>query len=247
MLRAPLPPNQVAAVWSQVSDGNMSERYGPLDEVLQHRTKFLAGLDLRLDDCVRLAVTVDPGSRIREVGRELAGRTMQGGDPDFYCDAYITSEPGLALWLLIADCVPIMFYDPKTPRIALAHCGFASTNARLAAKTVERLAQLGSNPADLQVGLGPGIKAESYIFDHEHMKPTGPEWEPYLSHPDAKHTAIDLFGYNTAQIASAGVPQANIHVSDIDVFASPDFYSHVQTWRTGAAEGRFAAVLALKK
>jgi copper oxidase (laccase) domain-containing protein len=245
MVRAPLPENRVIAAWSQVPDGNMSERFGDPTDVIANRTKFLAALSLTLDDCVRLAVTQGTADRIREVGRDLAGRGMTGGEPPFYCDAFITSEPGLALWLLIADCLPIMFYDPKNSRIALAHCGFASTDLALAAKVAERLHDLGSNPADLQVV----IRAASYRFQNDQLhksKRLGPEWEPYLKDLGDDHTGIDLFGYNAAQLTGAGVPQTNIKASPADVATDPQYYSHVRTWRTGASEGRFAAVIALK-
>jgi copper oxidase (laccase) domain-containing protein len=246
VLRTPLPQDRVMAAWSQVADGNMAHRYGDADEVNVSRAKFLAALGLTPADCVRLAVTEGTADRIRVVGRDLAGRSMDGGDPDFYCDAFITDEPGLALWLLVADCLPIIFFDPQTPRIALAHCGFVSTDLRLAAKVVAKLQQLGSNPADLQVVIGPGIQAKSYIFDNSHMKSTGPEWKSFLTHPDPTHTAIDLFAYNLAQLTGAGVPESQIHVSAVDVATDPDFFSHVRSWRTGEPEGRFAVLIALK-
>jgi copper oxidase (laccase) domain-containing protein len=246
MLLSPLPENRVIAAWSQTSDGNMAHRFGPASEVNANRARFLNALALTPDDCVRLAVTQGTAARIREVDRNWAGISMRGGDPELYCDAYITSQPGLALWLLVADCLPLMIFDPDTPRIALAHCGFISTDLQLAKKVVERMRDLGSNPSHLKVVLGPGIKAASYVFDREHMKETGPEWGPFLAHPDPDHTSIDNFGYNVVQLTAAGVSLDNIHISQFDTGTAKEFYSHVRSWRTSQPEGRFAAVIALK-
>ena len=245
MLRAPLPQNTVIAAWSQVADGNMAHRFGPTAEVNANRQRFLTQLGLTTADCVRLAVTNGTADRIEVVGRDLAGRSMAGGEPPLYCDAFITSEPGLALWLLVADCIPIMLVDPIAPRIALAHCGFVSTDLRLAAKVVAKMAQLGTNPEHLQIVLVPAIKPASYVFPNDHMKPVGSQWLPYLTHPNPEHTGIDLFTYNIAQLTEAGVPKSNIHTSPIDVAAGEAWFSHVRSHRTSAPEGRFAAVIAL--
>jgi len=247
MLRAPLPQDKVIAAWSQIADGNMMWRLGEPAEVSTARTTFLGKLGLAPADCARLAVTKGTADRIKVVGRELAGVGMDAGEPPQYCDAFITDQPGLALWLLIADCVPVMFFDPATPRIALAHCGRVSTDLRLAAQVVASLRDLGSYPQDLQVVLGPAIKAESYIYDDNIYQKSGPEWKPYLTQLGPNRVAIDLFAYNRQQLLDAGVPEKNIHMSPVNTAADPAWFSHVRSVNTGEPEGRFAAVIALPK
>lgn len=247
MLRAPLPQNQVIAAWSQVADGNMMWRLGAPETVASNRTKFLGALGLTSADCARLAVTKGTADRIKVVGRELAGVAMDAVEPPAYCDAFITSEPGLALWLLIADCIPIMYFDPKQKRIALAHCGRVSTDLHLAAKVVAKLQGLGSDPKELQVVLGPGVKAASYIYDDNIYQKSGPEWQPYLKQLGPNRVAIDMFGYNRHQLLKAGITGHNLHVSPTDTAADPGWFSHVRSVNTGEPEGRFAAVISLPK
>ncbi|MBN2832645.1 MAG: laccase domain-containing protein, partial [Campylobacterales bacterium] len=39
------------------------------------------------------------------------------------CDAMITNQKGIALAVMVADCVPILFYDAVHEAIGVAHAG----------------------------------------------------------------------------------------------------------------------------
>ena len=75
-----------------------------------------------------------------------------------HTDAIMTNLPGVPLMLCIADCVPVIVYDPVKRAVAVIHDGWRGTVQRLAAKTVfaMRLAY-GSDPKDLLAYVGPSI------------------------------------------------------------------------------------------
>ena len=54
-------------------------------------------------------------------------------------DAQITDEPGVALTVFTADCVPVFFYDPVKKAIGVAHAGWRGTIGRIAEKTVQAM------------------------------------------------------------------------------------------------------------
>ena len=80
-----------------------------------------------------------------------------------HTDAIMTNLPGVPLMLCIADCVPVIVYDPVKRAVAVIHDGWRGTVQRLAAKTVfaMRLAY-GSDPKDLLAYVGPSISRAHY-------------------------------------------------------------------------------------
>jgi len=78
-------------------------------------------------------------------------------------DALITSLPGTALAILVADCAPLVLFDPVRRAAGVVHSGRAGTLRGVAPRTIEAMtAAFGSSPADLLVGIGPAIGAASY-------------------------------------------------------------------------------------
>jgi YfiH family protein len=73
-------------------------------------------------------------------------------------DALVTDQPGMALALNFADCVPILFYDPIKRVIAAAHAGWRGTVEKIGPKTVEKMVEnFSCNPSDIIAAIGPAI------------------------------------------------------------------------------------------
>ncbi len=106
-------------------------------------------------------------ARVAVVDAALAGRGHDGV-PDSVAafpatDAMITDLPGIALAILVADCAPVVVYDPVRRAIGVAHSGRVGTVIGMLPNTVEAMSQaFGSAPGDLLVGIGPAIRADSY-------------------------------------------------------------------------------------
>lgn len=73
-------------------------------------------------------------------------------------DALICSQPGIAIGILTADCVPILFYDPVKRLIAAAHAGWRGTVKKIGIHVLEKLrAEFNSVPEEIFIGIGPAI------------------------------------------------------------------------------------------
>src|SRR3989344_4559719 len=71
-------------------------------------------------------------------------------------DAMITNKRGLMLVVKVADCVPILFFDPKNTAIGIAHAGWRGTLKKIVGKTVLKMQiAFGTSPKDLIIGIGP--------------------------------------------------------------------------------------------
>jgi hypothetical protein len=184
------------------------------------------------------------------VGGELAGRGHDGAADAAAAfpatDALITSRPGTALAVLVADCAPVVLFDPVRRAVGVAHSGRAGTLRAVVPQTVEAMAAaFGSVPGDLLAGIGPAIGAGSYevgaaeaaevmtVFGRQTglLRPSRPG-----------HALFDLTGAVRKQLRTAGVPDGNVHDMAVDTRTSTgDFFSD----RAARPCGRFAAVALL--
>jgi len=141
-------------------------------------------------------------------------------------DALITDEPGVALGVFVADCIPALFVDARTGAIAAAHAGWRGTIAGVLPAVVRALAdEFGARPADLRVALGPAIGPCCFEVGAEVVR----EFEAALGSaagvvtPSPRGVAgkwhVDLKGANRLLLARAGVPPEAID-------ASPDCTCH---------------------
>ena len=106
--------------------------------VLKNRRAYAAaqGLDAGKFTCCEQV----HGSNVAVVDEALAGKGAEA-----YCDAVkntdalVTNLPQLPLMLFFADCVPVIFADPVSGSIGLAHAGWRGTVANIAASTVQKM------------------------------------------------------------------------------------------------------------
>ena len=158
-----------------------------------------------------------------EIGKKLRG-----------IDGLCTDVPGLCLATSYADCVPILFVDPKHQAIASSHAGWRGTAAKMGARTVEKMeACFGSHREDLVAVVGPSICRDCYEVDGEVVsvfeKNYGREAMAEIAFPGKRpgKYQLDLWAANFLALREAGIPPERIHVSGICTCCHPMFfYSH---------------------
>ena len=80
-------------------------------------------------------------------------------EPRFTCDGFVTNEPGVALTVFMADCLPALLHDPAAGVIGAVHCGWRGSVADVLGAAVTQMCALGAHPADIRAAIGPGIGA----------------------------------------------------------------------------------------
>lgn len=195
------------------------------ERVNQNFARFCAALDLDPTQPVRTHQI--HGTGVAKVDWDEAGSRQKA------TDALITDAVGLPLFLVFADCVPLLIYDPVTHALGICHAGWRGTVNGVGAATLwAMMAAYGSDPAHLRVGIGPSIGPASYEVGAEvyHMAQAKlPGAERFFTHPNGPdaNPYFDLWQANAAQFIEAGVPATQIEISGIDTAQSTDdFYSH---------------------
>jgi YfiH family protein len=225
---------------------NLGDHVGDNHEaVLENRRRLAAALGVG-----RLTVPDQQHKdRVAVVDAALAGQGHNGVMESVAAfpatDALITNVPGTAHTNKVADCAPVVLFDPGHRAIGVAHCGRGGTVLGVLPRTIEAMTtRYGTVPADLLVGIGPAIGAASYeIGDAQAAEVTATFGDAGLLTPTRPdHCTLDVVGGLRIQLRAAGVKDANVQDMATDTKTATDtFFSD----RATRPCGRFmiAAVL----
>ncbi|MBA4053139.1 MAG: peptidoglycan editing factor PgeF [Marivirga sp.] len=160
-------------------------------------------------------------------------------------DALITSEQGICIAVMSADCVPVLLYDKRNNAIAAVHSGWRGTVAKILDKTLKEMHSLfGTNGEDLIAAIGPSVSQESYEVGNEVVEAVnnafGKDNELLIPRPDQK-AKLDLWKANTLQLLEFGVSPSRIEISNLCTVTNNQYFFSA---RKGDA-GRFAAGIVL--
>ncbi len=159
------------------------------------------------------------------------------------CDALITDRSDIALMVMVADCLPLLFFDPVRSVIAVAHAGRNGTFLRIGAKVVERMCdRYGSRSEEILVAIGPGIHRCCYEVGPEIADIVTQEFGAHYLQEREGRMFLDLVGMNVDQLRAAGVAPEHIEASGICSCCDREYFSYRREGRTG----RFAGVMMLK-
>lgn len=195
------------------------------------------------------------GTRLRIAGRADCGKGIFCERDYKGIDGHTTNEPGAALLVFGADCVPLFFYDPAAHAIATAHAGWRGTVGRIAGGMVSFMqGKFGSLPENLRVVIGPSISSECYEVGkevaEEFEKAFGRRvWEenPILARKEESLMPkyfVDLWEANRAVLLEAGVKKEHIVVSGLCTMCRQDlFFSHRAS---GNKRGSMVGVMMLR-
>lgn len=167
----------------------------------------------------------------------LGAEDFQSALPD--TDALITSLPDVAIAVLVADCTPILLFDPRRRAIGVIHAGRMGTIHGVAKRTVEEMvAKFSTNPADLIVGIGPSICPRHYLVsDDAQQQIRAARNETFLVHMPDGALSFDLWAANIAQFINAGVTPENIELSQLCTYENAELFFSER--RDGKPTGRF--------
>ncbi len=233
---------------SEIADGNMSYTWGKTEaEVTSNLQKFWEKQGVQLQNSVGMMLA--HSTDIQVVGDADRGKGTLNQDDYYNVDALITNTKGLVLYVLTADCCPIILFDPTNCTLGVVHASWKNTDQEYIKKVVATMkSEYNTNPSEIVAFIGPCIHAQSYAFDShdEHIAQRDkPNWQPYLKEEHGK-VHIDIVGYNIEQLKQAGVKPENIEDSGIDTYSAKDYFSHRQSVVENLPEGRLATLAWLK-
>lgn len=150
------------------------------------------------------------------------------------CDALVTSDPRLALAVLVADCVPVLLASAEGV-VAAVHAGRPGVVAGVVPHAVAAMRDLGATSVDAVVG--PSVCGRCYEVP-ERMRTTVADIQPVAATVSWAGTpAVDVGAAVVDQLSHAGVATRWVPGCTRE---SPDLFS----FRRDGSTGRFAGVVA---
>lgn len=140
--------------------------YDPDDNILENFTRIARFFDVGPERIVHVEQTHTANVRI--ITEEDAGKGVIRPGMLKDSDGMITNVPGLVLYISVADCVPLYFYDPVKRVIALSHSGWKGTVNRIGEVTIRKMRErYGCDPSDIYTAIGPSICSDCYEISED--------------------------------------------------------------------------------
>ena len=225
-------------------EGNVSLVIGPPadgtspEAVLSQRRRLLRQIGCDLEDGVSMQQV--HGGDVAVVHRSDRGRGMRvHAEAVAGADALVTFETGVALMVMVADCVPVLLADPGRG-VAAVHAGRGGVVHEVIGAATSRLTR---TPQNIRALIGPAIGGCCYEVP-EAMVDMFTAADAALGSATGRTTwgtpSIDLPSAVTTQLRHAGVRHID-QVGGCTMCENGEWFSH----RADPDKGRQAAVIAM--
>ena len=221
--------NQVKYYFSTTEDGNLSYLVDDLKQNVDKNRQTVANImEYKNEDLVYMNQVHGNNVQIVDIN---SPKLIEN------CDGIITKEKNLPLMVMVADCIPILFFDEIQGVIAAVHAGRNSTFLKIAQITANKMInKLGCNANNIKVIFGPSIHSCCYEVSDELLNIVKTSFgEKFCIGKN-----IDLKGINIKLLEEVGI--RHINVSNICTKCSNEpFFS----FRKNPKTGRFAGIISL--
>lgn len=156
-------------------------------------------------------------------------------------DALVTTQRGLALAVLVADCVPVLLSDTDAGVIAAVHAGRMGARNGIVAKTIAKMEELGAKPSRIHALMGAAASGANYEVPEAMARDVEAKLPGSIARTTKGTTGLDIRAGLLRQILSLGVQMIDSDprctIEDEDLFS----------YRREGTTGRQAGVVWLPK
>lgn len=156
-------------------------------------------------------------------------------------DALITNVPGVYLCVTVADCVPILLYDPEHRAVAAVHAGWRGSAAGILSLALKLMrSAFGTWPGELRAYVGPAAGGCCYEVGPEVARSFPAR---YVTDYQASRR-LDLKAFNADTLREAGLDPSHIEVSPLCTITESHLFHSYR--RDGPRSGRMMAVIGIR-
>lgn len=224
---------------SEKKDGNVDLRFSSQLEVTEHIKNTVKKINMNSQDLVQAEQV--HGTRVAPVTKSDRGKVISKAD------GLITDQSDVVLMLRLADCIPAFLFDPPNQALGLIHTGWRGTIGKIVLVAIQKMMlQFNTNPNKLLIALGPSIKPCCNLVKKSPLQLELPEWKPFIKKENGQYS-VDLSSFVAETAIKAGVKRENIEISKRCTVMDNNLFSFKRSKDTGEKEGRFTALLGLRK
>lgn len=158
------------------------------------------------------------------------------------CDALVTSKQNIFLAISVADCAPIILFDPISKVIVGIHAGWKGTVQRITEKAVKLLQnQFGVQPKNIIAFIGPSAGVCCYEVEEEVASQFPKEC---VNRKNNQKFLLDVKRTNMIQLLENGLLKEHIEIHEDCTISKSDLYHSYR--QDGIESGRMLAVIGIK-
>ncbi|ALC06334.1 Laccase domain protein [Corynebacterium deserti GIMN1.010] len=150
-------------------------------------------------------------------------------------DALVTTTRGLALAVLVADCVPVLLSDTDAGVIAAVHAGRMGARNGIVKKTVEKMVELGAQPSRIHALMGAAASGARYEVPEAMARDVETKLPGSFTKTTKGTTGLDIRAGLLRQLLSLGVQM--IDSDPRCTIEDEDFFSYRRQGTTGRQAG----------
>jgi len=217
---------------------NLGKRWGDGPEKVDQNRRILAA-HVGYDPDQLQATRHVHGTDVWRVGEPLAD--------DAAFDGMVCDRAGPVLGAFAADCIPIVFADPVARVCGACHAGWRGTVAGVAGNVITRMVELGAQPGDVRVALGPSIGPCCFEVGAEVVAEFREAFgeRPGLIVAGPRKDHLDLRVATRAVLERAGVAAAHVDAEPPCTRCHPDrFFSYRRDGQDGGVHMGFIGLTA---
>ena len=220
---------------------NLGARWGDASAAVAENLRRLRGAGTEGAE-IHFATQVH-GAEVAQVEARQSPRATGGQR----ADGLVTVEPGVAVGVLAADCVPILVGDVGTGGCAAVHAGWRGTVSGVLQATLRRLLDLpGADVANLRVAIGPSIGPCCFEVGPEVIEQVERAFGEahregdIVQHPRRPKAHVDLWCLNRLAARGLGVAAAHVEVAERCTFCDAErFFSYRRDQGRTGQQGAF--------
>ena len=163
-------------------------------------------------------------------------------------DAMVTSTANIALAILTADCVPVLFAAPSIGLVAAAHAGWRGAVDGILESTIAMMVKQGAKPQQIEAVIGPAIQQANYQVGsdlRDYVLEYHFDAKIFFDNDVDKKYRFDLPGFVKWRLSTAGLLQ--IQNLSVDTYGeSSNLFSHRKATQAALPDtGRQISVIGL--
>jgi YfiH family protein len=187
------------------------------------------------------------GTRVARLG---AGHLRPGAAVE-EADASVTTEPGLACTVLVADCLPVLMAAPHGHAVAAAHAGWRGLSGGVVEATLRELCiAAGCEPAEVRAWLGACIGPRRFEVGSEVLEAFGADPRDADPARFAEAPAVNGGAKWVANLVQLAIDRL-VHAGVVDVaggrWCTVEDASRFFSFRRDRVTGRMAAAVWIRR
>jgi hypothetical protein len=232
---------KVYLAYSEIGEGNTDKRFSSPEIYKANRKELLKLMGINTHQLIEGEQI--HSARILRLDHE--NTQMWRGQNIIGVDGFVTDQTDVYMMLRVADCVPLVIYDPEHRALGIIHAGWRGTVSEIHLKGLALMIKIyGTNPKTCLVWFGPSARSSSFYTTESPEQKLDPLWKSYIKKRKGRWY-VDFMTYQIDTLKNAGVYKKNMIIDPRCTVTDKNLFSHLRSKETLEPQGRFAVVARL--